>query len=121
MEITERPLSSVDDSKLTYTVYRSIGSYYAMGNMANRPISNPEDDLMELLRRKCEIEEMIDYCKDCIREDQQRLKDAFEKGGIQPNEEFPEHVDANKLIYLKVHEDAGIPPKSEFDVYPEFK
>lgn len=78
-------MECLDADKLSYTVYK--------------PLSNPEDDLMELLRRKCEIEEMIEYCKDCIREEQQRLKDAFAMGGIQADEQYPEYLDPEKLVY----------------------
>ena len=76
----------LDVSKLTYTVCKAI--------------QNPEIEMMNLMAEMSRLTELIDVCKDAIREDQQRIKDAFERGGIPPDEEYPEHIDPEKLYYL---------------------
>lgn len=99
----------LDSSRLTYVVSKAI--------------QNPEIEIMYLTQQMEQIAEMIEYCKEAIRDDQQRLKDAFEKGGVPPHEQYPEYVDAEKLLYLtyaKSDEDTGIYTESEFNIHPEF-
>ena len=97
----------LDADKLSYTVYKTI--------------QNPEIEMMNLMEEMSRLTYLIEVCKEAIKDDQQRIKQAFEQGGIAPDEEYPEYVDPEKLTYFSFNENTGISTESEFNLFPEFE
>lgn len=106
----------IDEDRLTYSVLKAV--------------TNPEVEMTNLIAERNRIDRYIELCKEMIREDQERLKRAFEEGGVPPDAEYPEYVDAEKLRYLKPNaenltytnnnEDTSIPTIEELDISSEF-
>jgi hypothetical protein len=97
----------LDSDKLCYTVSKTI--------------QNPEIEIMHLMDQMAQLASLIEFCKEAIQEDQQRLKSAFENGGIQPDDPYPEHLEPEKLTYWIFNENSGLSTESEFNLFPEFQ
>lgn len=114
----------IDEDRLTYSVLKAV--------------TNPEVEMTNLIAERNRIDRYIELCKEMIREDQERLKRAFEEGGVPPDAEYPEYVDAERLTYLTPidgsstldslflkytetkNEDTSIPPIQELDLNTEY-